>query len=175
MSAKNGRTKKIIDFNKILIKHSLKKLKKRGLIIADDCRIKKLPDFGTEPYLITIGQHVSISFDVVFLTHDGATCLFRDEPKYKGVIKFGKIEIKDNCFIGARSTIMPGVTIGENSIIGACSLVTKDVPPNSVYAGVPAKYICSTDEYAQKCLDNSPTYDKDAYRRNKREELLKIL
>lgn len=175
MSVKNGRKRKFINLKQKRINHNIKKLKRRGLIIADDCRIREMPDFGSEPYLITIGKHVSISFDVVFLTHDGATCLFRDEDRYKGILKFGKIEIKDNCFIGARTTIMPGVTIGENSIVGACSLVTKDIPSNSVCAGVPAKFICTTKDYAEKCLRNSPEYDKANYARNKREELLKIL
>ena len=54
---------------------------------------------------------------------DGATWCFRNEPAYKDVIKYGKISIGDNCFIGANVTILPGVTIGPNSIVGASGFV----------------------------------------------------
>lgn len=55
--------------------------------------------------------------------------------------KQGKILLKKNCKVGSHSTVMPGVTIGENSIIGAHSFVTSDIPKNCVAAGVPAKVI----------------------------------
>ena len=55
--------------------------------------------------------------------------------------KKGKIILKKNCKIGSHSVIMPGVTIGENAIIGAFSFVNRDVPDNVVAAGVPAKAI----------------------------------
>ena len=53
----------------------------------------------------------------------------------------GKVVLKNNCRIGSHSTILPGVTIGKNSIIGAHSLVTKDIPDNVVAFGVPAKVV----------------------------------
>ena len=55
--------------------------------------------------------------------------------------KKGKVRLKKNCSIGSHTTVMPGVTIGENAIVGAGAVVTKDVPPNTVVAGVPAKVI----------------------------------
>jgi acetyltransferase-like isoleucine patch superfamily enzyme len=55
--------------------------------------------------------------------------------------KEGKIILKKNCKIGSHSVIMPGVTIGENAIIGAFSFVNKDVPDSVVVAGVPIKII----------------------------------
>ena len=54
--------------------------------------------------------------------------------------KKGKVILKKNCKIGTHSTIMPGITIGENSIIGAYSFVTKDVPENEIWFGIPAEF-----------------------------------
>jgi len=59
--------------------------------------------------------------------------------------KKGKIVLKKNCKIGSHSTIMPGVTIGENSIVGAHSLVISDIPDNVIALGVPAKVKKSID------------------------------
>lgn len=149
--------------------------KRLGVKFGDNCRFIGTPRWGSEPWLIEIGNHVELSFDVTFITHDGATWVFRDQDRYKNVIRYGKIIIEDNCFIGAMTTILPGVTIGRNSIIGACSLVNSDIKPDSVYAGVPAKRICSTAEYAEKCLDQTPNYDRSAYQRNKKKVLMEIL
>ncbi len=57
--------------------------------------------------------------------------------------KQGTVTLKKNCKIGSHSVVMPGVTIGENSVIGACSFVNKDIPANSVAYGVPAKVVRS--------------------------------
>jgi len=100
--------------------------------------------------------------------------VFRNQPRYQRVIRFNRITIKDNCFIGARAIIMPGVTIGPNSVVGAGAVVTKNVPPNSVVAGVPAKVMMSVNDYAERCLKTTPEYDREAYLRDKRKELLRI-
>ena len=60
---------------------------------------------------------------------------------------FGKVTIEDWCYIGAYSQIMPGVTIGEDSLVAAGSIVTKSVPPHSVVGGNPAKILCTIDDY----------------------------
>lgn len=161
--------------HKILYRDGIKWARKLGVTIGNNCRLIDNPSWGSEPWLITLGNHVEISSGVSFVTHDGATWVFRDQDRYKDVIRYGKIEIKDNCFIGTRSTILPGVTIGPNSIVGACSLVRNDVEPNSVYAGVPAKRICSIEEFAEKCLADTPNYNKNAYIENKRLEVLRVL
>jgi len=61
--------------------------------------------------------------------------------------RFGKIEIKDNCYIGVNCIILPNVTIGPNSIVGAGSVVTKNIPPGTIAAGNPAKVIKQIEEY----------------------------
>jgi acetyltransferase-like isoleucine patch superfamily enzyme len=60
--------------------------------------------------------------------------------------KEGKVTLKRNCKIGSHTVIMPGVTVGENSVVGACSFVNKDIPANAIAAGVPAKLIRTVDE-----------------------------
>ncbi|ULA68942.1 MAG: Protein CapG [Nitrospira sp.] len=147
---------------------------RQGLQIASDCRLFAMPIFGSEPYLISIGKRVTIAAQVAFITHDGGTWVFRDQPKYREVIKYGRIAVHDNCFIGYGSTIMQGVSIGPNSVVAAHSVVTKDVPPNTVVGGVPARVLMTTEEYAEKSLKQTPDYDRQAYRRDKVAELLRL-
>ena len=123
-------------------------LRAMGVRIGERCRIYT-SSFGSEPWLIRIGNHVCISNDVTFVNH---TLTWPFQDKYESLTSFGKIEICDNCQIGVRVTILPNVTIGPNSIVGACSVVTKDVPPNVVVAGNPAHIICTMEEYEKKCL-----------------------
>jgi acetyltransferase-like isoleucine patch superfamily enzyme len=121
-------------------------LREMGVQVGEGCRIYTT-SFGGEPYLIKLGNRVCISNEVAFVNH-GLNWPF--QQKYESLTTFGKIEVKDNCQIGFRATILPGVTIGPNSIVGACSVVTKDIPPNCVAAGNPARVICTMDEYEQK-------------------------
>jgi len=121
-------------------------LRGMGVQIGERCRIYTA-NFGSEPYLIRIGNHVCISNDVSFVNH-GLNWPFQD--KYETLTTFGPIDVRDNCQIGMRATILPGVVIGPNSIVGACSVVTRDVPPNTVVAGNPAKVVCTLDEYEAK-------------------------
>lgn len=104
--------------------------------------------FGSEPWMIAIGSNVYITAGVQFVTHDGGTLVLRHEqPDLEWT---APIEIGDRVYIGVRSIILPNVRIGDRCIIGAGSVVSKDVPSNSVFAGVPARRICSTDEYLEK-------------------------
>jgi acetyltransferase-like isoleucine patch superfamily enzyme len=121
--------------------------RKQGAQIGLNNRIE-LRDLGTEPYLIKIGDHCTIAPYVSFMTHDGGTWVFTDT--IPDLQKFGKITILNNCFIGMYAMIMGNVTIGPNSIVGAGAIVTKDVPPNVVVAGIPAKIICPLEEYKIK-------------------------
>ena len=132
-------------------------------------------NFGSEPYLITLEDEVRVSFGVTFVTHDGGTWVFRDQAKYAEVIKYGKIHVGKRTFIGCNSTIMPGVTIGTRCVIGAGSVVTKDVPDGCVVCGVPARVVMTVDEYARKSLEKMCPYDKEAYLQDKQKFLLSWL
>jgi acetyltransferase-like isoleucine patch superfamily enzyme len=148
--------------------------RQKGVKIAGNCNLNGIPDFGSEPYLITIDDNVSIAAQVSFITHDGGTAVFRSQERYKNVIKYGRIRIKNNSVIGIRAIILPGVTIGPNTIVAAGSVVTRNAPPNTLVAGNPAKPIMSVQQYADWSLASTPEYDVAAYKRNKRDFLEKF-
>lgn len=129
-------------------------LRRMGARIGKNCDIyTRTGLFGTEPWLIEIGDDVTVCAEVTFLTHDGASRLFRKQCADMNAIygnRFGTIRILDNSFIATNSTLLPGITIGPNSVVGACSVVTRDVPPGMVVAGNPAKVICSLEEYIER-------------------------
>lgn len=109
--------------------------------------------FSAEPYLVTLGDNVYISVGVEFVCHDGSTLPFRkDIPDLELA---GCIVVGDNVFIGKGATLLHGITIGSNCVIGACSVVTKDVPSNTIVGGIPAKHIKNTDDFIKKARINS--------------------
>lgn len=128
-----------------------------GTRVGEECLfVNRVDDFGSEPWLIEIGNRVILASGVHFITHDGASRLYRNNlpgsSKYGN--RFGRILIHDECFIGMNSIIMPDVEIGPYSIVGIGSVVNKNVPPRMVYAGVPAKHICTFDEYFTRYKEN---------------------
>lgn len=109
--------------------------------------------FGSEPFMIEIGDNVHITGACQFLTHDGSTLIFRKEIPTLEITK--PIKIGNDVFIGYRVIIMPGVTIGNRCVIGAGSVVTKDIPDNSLAVGNPCKAIKTSDELLEKLKCNS--------------------
>jgi len=146
--------------------------KYRGVKIGNNCRIMgKTPSlFGGEPYLVELENNVTIAGKVSFITHDSGVGIFRKQ--YPGLNVFGRIHICSNCFIGIKSIILPGVIIGPNSVVGAGAVVTKDVPPGTVVAGVPARVIMTTDSYLDKVLAKAVTIDSE---RDKKKQVLEAI
>lgn len=101
------------------------------------------------PHMLEIGDNVKILAGTTILTHDFSWCV---TSGLDGVVSgaVGKVIIHDNVFIARHATIMRNVEIGNNVIIGAGSVVTKDCEDNAVYAGVPAKKIMSIEEFHKK-------------------------
>lgn len=152
----------------------VKYVKSLGVTVGEKCKFESFA-FGSEPWLISIGNHVEITENVVFITHDGATWVLREKEEYRRVLRYGKITIGNNVFIGNGAIILPGVTIGDNVIVGAGSVVTKSIPSNTVVAGNPAHVLSDYDSYAKKCLNETPDYDEMNYKKNKKDEVLRML
>lgn len=118
-----------------------------GVKVGEGCRIYTL-NFGSEPFLITLGDRVTITSGVKILTHDGSTWLVRDNGvRYQ---KYLPVEIGSDVFIGVNTIIMPGVVIGSNVVVGAGSVVTKDLASGFVYVGNPARSIGSFEQFKEK-------------------------
>lgn len=149
-----------------LKRNPIKFWRSKGMRIGEGCEIYSSANFGSEPYLIEIGNHVRINSNVKCITHDGGVWVLRnlkDERKKADI--FGCISIGDNVHIGTDAIIMPGVTIGNNCIIGCGAVVTKSIPDNSVAVGVPARVIESIEEYEAKNVDrfiNTKGMDRQA-------------
>ena len=139
-------------------------LKKKKILkgIGDNC-IFQSRNFPMDPKCLKLHNNITVAAHVHFVTHDAIRhVLFYKYNKRFG-INLGCIEVMDNVFIGLGAIIMPNVRIGEKCIIAAGSVVTKDVPSNSVVAGVPAKKICSFDEYVAKRKVITPEEEAMSY------------
>lgn len=127
-------------------------LRRKGVRLGKNIfwgKIKTIDIDYSRPLLVDIGDDVRINTGFTLLTHDGAAQVFR--KKYHDFISSsGMIKIGCNVYFGRHCTVLKGVTIGDNCIIGYGSLVTKDIPANSVAAGRPAKVICDLDSYYEK-------------------------
>lgn len=121
--------------------------KSKGVTIGENCRFIGDVSLGSEPYLVTIGNHVSISNSKI-ITHDGGVWVFRDDnPK---IDFFAPVQIGNNVFIGEGCSILPGTTIGDNVVVGAGAVVRGELESDMVYAGVPARPIKAINEYWEK-------------------------
>lgn len=106
----------------------IKYLRKKGIHIGEHCIIRAPRTARIDvsrPSLVTIGNNDFVNSS-------------------------GHVTIGNNIYFGTNVVVLKGVTIGDNCVIGACSLVTKNIPANSVAAGVPCRVICSIDEYYRK-------------------------
>lgn len=139
-------------------------IKKGGRLLAENCqfysgvRLEIGPagtlSIGNGTYLnrntlivcedrITIGENCKIAWDVIIMDSDL-------HPIDESTPMINKpVDIEDNVWIGCRSIILKGVTIGYGAVVAAGSVVVKDIPPRTVYGGSPAKFIASLDDLVQ--------------------------
>lgn len=133
----------------------------RGLKVGKNVIFVEVPDFGSEPFLIEIDDRTKITAGCKFINHDGAMYVIRSMEKYKDTRNFGRIKLGKNCFVGNNCIFLPGSQMGNNCILGAGSVLNSSMPDNSVYAGTPAKFICTIEEYGDKALENNVMYPRE--------------
>lgn len=121
-------------------------LRSKGMKIGENARLFNDP-MTSEPYLISIGNNVTISSGTRFVTHDNSICKCENSA-FTDVV--GKIRIGNNVFIGMGSIVMYGVSIADNTIIGSGSVVTKSIFDGGVWCGNPARKITTLDNFYQK-------------------------
>ena len=148
-----------------------------GVTIGRKCEIRGSVNFGSESYLIKLGEHVRINSGVQLITHDGGAWVLREYskiPNRENITLVKRIIIGNNVHIGSNAMIMPGVTVGNNCIVGCGAIVTRDIPDNSVAVGVPARVIETIDEYFEKHKGEF-TYTKNMTKKEKKQFLLENL
>lgn len=127
-------------------------LKEKGVVIGANVRFSQLDNITidiTRPSLIEIGDNVRFTRGFTLLTHDFSFFVLRNLYN-EYISSSGRVKIGSNVFFGFHSTVLMNSSIGDNCIIGTGAIVTGDIPSNSVAAGVPAKVICSVEEYYNK-------------------------
>lgn len=125
-----------------------KLFRSQGMRIGKNCHIYS-NIITPESYLIAVGDNVTISNDVQFITHDNCVCkLFPDKTDI-----FGRVQVGDNCFVGARSILMYGVSLPNNTIVAAGSVVTRSfTDEGTIIGGNPARVIGKWERFGEKIL-----------------------
>lgn len=154
-------------------------LRKKGVKLGNNTYwgiIKTINIDTSRPSLVEIGDNVRIDTGMTILTHDYPTWVFKHV--YNDFVNSsGKVKIGNNIYFGQNCVVLKGVTIGDNCVIGAGSLITKDIPPNSVAVGRPAKVIGTLDDYYKKrknaCVEEAFEYARSIQERYNRRPVIK--
>lgn len=118
-----------------------------GVNIGTKCFVADRHHWPSEPYLVSIGDDCAITEGVKIHTHGGGRII---RTQIQDFDCFGKVKIGNHVYIGAGSHIMPGVTIEDNVLVAAGSVVTKSIPSGYVVGGNPAKIIGTVNEYIKR-------------------------
>lgn len=120
-------------------------LQERGLTIGTDCQVNRgVVIDAWHCWLITIGDGCVIAPEAMILAHDAST-----QP-FIGYTRLRRTTIGNRVYIGARAMILPGVTVGDDAIVGAGAVVSRDVEGGTIVAGNPAKVVGLTADHADK-------------------------
>lgn len=156
-------------WERLYMKVYIKVCRMQGLKLGEDVKIFERVYFGSEPFLIEIGDKTQIAGGTRFVNHGGTTKTLRRLKGFEDIRIFGRIKIGKNCTIGSNCVIQQDVEMGDNCILGAGSVLTHSIPDNVVFSGNPARFICSTEQYAESLLDQNTLYPRTL--ENDREKL----
>ena len=135
--------------------------RKSGIKIGENCIFCSDLPVGRDNSLLEFGDNVLTSVGVLFLMHDAAPTTVSNG---QGTDYLGRIKIGNRCFIGARAIILPGVTLADDTVVGAGSVVTHSInKPGYVIGGNPAKVICTVQDYLDKNKDKLVHLDGMGY------------
>lgn len=139
---------KLVDFIVSALYGNVALARRKGVTVGGECRVY-IREFGAEPFLLTIGDRVTIAPGCRLITHDGSTGLVLDEDGQR-FQHYAPISIGSDVFIGVNSVVLPGVTIGSRVVVGAGSVVTRDVPDDSVVLGNPARVVGTFGNFSDR-------------------------
>jgi maltose O-acetyltransferase len=108
-------------------------------------------------HLISIGDHTGFGEECMILAHDAQM------DEYLDATRVGRVRVHESCHVGARCVLLPGVEIGPRTIVGASSVISRSLPPDSVCAGNPAKVVCSLEEYLERHRERLRELPRFAY------------
>lgn len=132
-------------FDQARLRRRWERLRRLGMHIGQGVNLPASTWIDTSAcYLISIGDWCGFGEQCLILAHDAQMDEFLDA----GLVE--RVVIHESCHVGSRAVILPGVEIGPRTIVGANSVVSKSLPPDSVCAGAPAKVICSLEEYLDR-------------------------
>jgi maltose O-acetyltransferase len=124
----------------------IRQLRRKGLKVGKNLFVVSNVSLDRDNcHLISIGDNCTLAHNVVILAHDTSGCVASRTQHRIAPVKLG-----NNCFIGSNTVVLPGVTIGDNVIVGAGSVVTRNLPSNCVAAGNPARVLETMDEFGVK-------------------------
>lgn len=141
-----------------------------GVKVGNNTLIADKRHWPSEAYLVSVGSNSQITEGVKIHTHGGGNILRTSITDFDS---FGKVSIGNNCYIGAFSQIMPGVTIEDNVLVAAGSVVTKSVPKGYVVGGNPARIICTTASFIERNAQYN-LHSKGMSQKQKRQLLLSL-
>ena len=136
-------------------------LRRLGVKVGEGSRIYTR-SFSGEPWLVSIGDRVTVAPGVDFITHDASSSLLQDEKGRR--YRYARIVVGNDVFIGANAMILPGVRIGNRVVVAAGSVVSRSIPDNCVVGGVPARFIRTFDEFERYGLS---TFHSEGDKRGK--------
>lgn len=134
------------------MRRRIAKVVRRGVKIGEGTLIYNVFFDAQFPYLISIGKESILTNGCVILAHDASTVSVLKKTKV------GQVCVGDNVFLGINTIVLPGVTIGSGAVVGAGSVVTRDVPQGMVAAGNPARVLMSVEEYLSRQVDGERTF-----------------